>query len=194
MKRQNPTAQADNLQNQGFGPCKLSGYLLFTGFCTRRRVGVKPCLLEANTVHCGGSERSWFGTFPIFPGFSRFVRGLSGDFPDLSFSSFPRLLNSTYEEQSRKGLRHNPDLSWKKWETPRFSFSQVSRGSEKSIAAGPLSLWMCSGLDPQDEGAAYTAMSTRNSWRESECWALATHRGCEHTRYLSQQIEDHLHP
>ena len=28
-----------------------------------------------------------FGTFPIFPGFSRFVRGLSGDFPDLSFFS-----------------------------------------------------------------------------------------------------------
>ena len=29
-----------------------------------------------------------FGTFPIFPGFSRFARGWSGDFPDLSFSSF----------------------------------------------------------------------------------------------------------
>ena len=27
-------------------------------------------------------------TFPIFPGFSRFVWGLFGDFPDLSFSSF----------------------------------------------------------------------------------------------------------
>ena len=29
----------------------------FPGFCTRRRVGMKPCLLEANTVHCGGLER-----------------------------------------------------------------------------------------------------------------------------------------
>ena len=29
-----------------------------------------------------------FRTFPIFPGFSRFARGWSGDFPDLSFSSF----------------------------------------------------------------------------------------------------------
>ena len=29
-----------------------------------------------------------FGTFLIFPGFSRFVWGLFGDFPDLSFSSF----------------------------------------------------------------------------------------------------------
>ena len=28
------------------------------------------------------------GTFPICLGFSRFVRGLFGDFPDLSFSSF----------------------------------------------------------------------------------------------------------
>ena len=29
-----------------------------------------------------------FGTFPIFLGFSRFARGWSGDFPDLSFSAF----------------------------------------------------------------------------------------------------------
>ena len=29
-----------------------------------------------------------FGTFPIFPGISRFVRRLSGDFPDWPFSSF----------------------------------------------------------------------------------------------------------
>ena len=28
----------------------------FTGFCTKRRVGVKPQLLEANFVHSGGSE------------------------------------------------------------------------------------------------------------------------------------------
>ena len=29
-----------------------------------------------------------FGTFPIFPGFSRFARGRSGDFPDSSLFSF----------------------------------------------------------------------------------------------------------
>ena len=44
-------------------------------------------------------------------------------FPDF-FRDFPfplsRPINSAYEEQSRKGLRHNLDLSRKKWETPRF--------------------------------------------------------------------------
>ena len=46
----------------------------------------------------------------FFPGFSRCVRG---------FSRFPlsRPIDSTYEEQSRKGPRHNLDLSTKKWET-----------------------------------------------------------------------------
>ena len=52
------------------------------------------------------------------------------DFPDLFGDSpgiFPicplplcRPINSTNEEQSRKGPRHNPDLSRKKWETARF--------------------------------------------------------------------------
>ena len=37
-----------------------------------------------------------FGTFPIFLGFSRSARGWSGDFPDLSFSSF-----SAYQKQLR---------------------------------------------------------------------------------------------
>ena len=60
-----------------------------------------------------------FGTFPIFPGFSRFARGLSGDFPDRPFS-LSQPSESTYEEQSRKGPRHNLDLSRKKRETPRF--------------------------------------------------------------------------
>ena len=35
-----------------------------------------------------------FGTFPSFLGFSRFARGWSGDFPDLSFSSFDGLLRA----------------------------------------------------------------------------------------------------
>ena len=34
----------------------------------------------------------FFGTFPIFQGVSRFVRGLSGDFPNLSFSCFSAYL------------------------------------------------------------------------------------------------------
>ena len=55
--------------------------------------------------------------FLIFPGFSWYVRGLCGDFPDLFFP-LSRHCNSTYEKQSRKGPRHNPDLSRKKWGTP----------------------------------------------------------------------------
>ena len=67
-----------------------------------------------------------FCPFLPFLGRSRFFR----DFPDLSGDSqgispicrFPlsRPMNSAYEEQSRKGPRHNLDLSRKKWETPRF--------------------------------------------------------------------------
>ena len=55
----------------------------------------------------------FFGIFPICPGtlrgFSRFV-----------LLPLSRPINSAYEEQSRKGLRHNLDLSRKKWETSRF--------------------------------------------------------------------------
>ena len=78
----------------------------------------------------------FFCPFESFLVLSRFFR----DFPDLLGDGpgiFPirpfalsRPIQSTYEEQSRKGPRHNLDLSWKKWETPpgletpRFSFSQ----------------------------------------------------------------------
>ena len=53
------------------------------------------------------------GIFPICPGT---LRGFSPICP------FPlsRPIKSTYEEQSRKGPRHNLDLSQKKWETPGF--------------------------------------------------------------------------
>ena len=107
-------------------------------------------------VSNGGVSRSGLVTCPScfvlfcpflsFLGLSRFFR----DFPNLSRDSsgiflicpFPlsRPTNSAYEEQSRKGPRHNLDLSRKMWETPRFgnpprfSFSQ----DMKSIAAGPL--------------------------------------------------------
>ena len=67
-----------------------------------------------------------FCPFLSFLGLSRFSR----DFPDLladgpgifPICPFPlsRPIKSTYEEQSRKGPRHNLDLSRKKWETPGF--------------------------------------------------------------------------
>ena len=50
-----------------------------------------------------------FGTFPIFLGFSRDCPGI---FPICPFP-LSRPINSTYEEQSRKGPRHYPDLSRK---------------------------------------------------------------------------------
>ena len=66
-----------------------------------------------------GPFSSFLGLFPTFLEFFRFVRGLSGIF---QIGAFPlsRPINSTYEEHSQKGSRHNPDLSRKKWETPRF--------------------------------------------------------------------------
>ena len=74
-----------------------------------------------------------FCPFLSFPDFSGIFPILLGDgpgiFPDLSFSSFSAYMKSTYEEQSRKGPRHNLDLPEKSGkhpglETPRFSFSQ----------------------------------------------------------------------
>ena len=92
-------------------------------------------------VSNGGGFPIWtcpslFCPFLSFLGLSRFFR----DFPDLlgdgpgifPICPFPlsRPIKSTYEEQSRKGPRHNLDLPRKKWETPgfenpRFSFSQI---------------------------------------------------------------------
>ena len=84
------------------------------------------------------------GGFPIWTCLSFFVLfcpflsfwGFPGDFPDLlgdgpgifPICPFPlsRPIKSTYvEEQSRKGPRHNLDLSWKKWETPGFGNTPV---------------------------------------------------------------------
>ena len=72
-----------------------------------------------------------FCPFMSFLGLSRFF----WDFPDLlgdgpgifPICPFPlsRLIKSTYEEQSRKGPRHNLDLSRKKRETPRFGTPPV---------------------------------------------------------------------
>ena len=56
MKRQNPTEQADNLQNKGFGPCKVRGLPAIYRVLYQARGWGETLLLEANTVHCGGSE------------------------------------------------------------------------------------------------------------------------------------------
>ena len=67
-----------------------------------------------------------FCPFLSFLGLSRFFRvfpDLLGDGPGIfPIRPFPlsRPIKSTYEEQSRKGPRHNLDLSRKKWETPGF--------------------------------------------------------------------------
>ena len=84
----------------------------------------------------GGFSRSGLVLpFLSLLGLSRFFRdfpGLSGDSSGIFLiCPFPlsRPINGAYEEQSRKGLRHNLDLFRNKWKphrfgTPRFSFSQ----------------------------------------------------------------------
>ena len=118
---------------------------------------LSPCparpLYDSRAAKRGGFKRgfliwtcpSFFGTFPIFLGVSRFVRGWSGDFPNLSFSSF-----SAYQEHLRgtvpKGSATQSGPFPKKWETPRFanprfSFSQMtpfalqSSGNDKRPAS-----------------------------------------------------------
>ena len=95
----------------------------------------------------GGVQTGWasrsglvlpFCPFLSFLGLSRFFwdfPDLLGDGPGISpICPFPlyRPIKSTYEEHSRKGPRHNLDLSWKNGkppglESPQFSFSQLSR-------------------------------------------------------------------
>ena len=99
-------------------------------------------------VSNGGVSRSGlvlpFCPFLSFLGLSRFF----WDFPDLlgdgpgifPICPFPlsRPIKSTHEEQSRKGPRHNLDLSRKSGkhpglETPRFSFSQKKMHPEFQV-------------------------------------------------------------
>ena len=79
-----------------------------------------------------------FCPFLSFLGLSLFFwdfPGLLGDGPGIfPICPFPlsQPIKSTYKEQSRKGPRHNLDISRKKWETPsletlQFSFSQKHR-------------------------------------------------------------------
>ena len=83
---------------------------------------------------------------PLNGGVSRGGGG-GGDFPIRPFP-LSRPIKSTYKEQSRKGLRHNLDLSRKKWETPpvleppRFSFSQVNRDCQTVVR----DCWLSRGL------------------------------------------------
>ena len=73
-----------------------------------------------------GRFLSFLGLFRFFSGFSRFVgTECPGIFPICPFP-LCRRTNSTYKEQYRKGPRHNPDLSRKKWDPPRFGNPPVS--------------------------------------------------------------------
>ena len=87
---------------------------------------------QTGGVSNGGFSRSGLVLpFLSFLGLSRFFR----DFPDLLGDgpgifptrpfSLSRPIKSTYEEQSRKGPRHNLDLSRNKWETPGFGTPPV---------------------------------------------------------------------
>ena len=84
------------------------------------------------------------GGFPIWTCPSFFV--LFRDFPDFFSGIFPicpfplfRSFKSTYEEQSPKGPRHNPDLFPKNvgnppgLETPRFSFPHLKHARNKNL-------------------------------------------------------------
>ena len=96
----------------------------------RRRVNQGPL---NGGVSNGGVSRSGF-VLPFFVLFCPFL-SFPGDFPDLRgdgpgiflICPFPlsQPIKSTYEEQSRKGPRHNLDLSRKKWETPGFGNTPV---------------------------------------------------------------------
>ena len=93
------------------------------------RAAKRGCVSNGG-VSRSGLVLSFFFFFP-FLSFWDFP----GDFPDLlgdgpgifPIGPFPlsRPTKSTYEEQSRKGPRHNLDLSRKKWETPGFGNTPV---------------------------------------------------------------------
>ena len=112
---------------------------IFTHSLRRRNRGSLAIFFAEEIAHLSrAAKRGRFkrGGFPIWTcpsfvvlfcplGLSRFF----WDFPDLLGDgpgifqirpfSLSRPIKSTYEEQSRKGPRHNLDLSRKKWETPR---------------------------------------------------------------------------
>ena len=96
----------------------------------------------SSRVRTRGVSNGWFPDLELsflfvlpcpfwdFPPFFRDFPDFFGDFP-FPPSRLTNLIESTYEEQSRKGLRHNPDFSWNKvgnppsLETLRFTFPQL---------------------------------------------------------------------
>ena len=67
-----------------------------------------------------------FWDFPdFFWDFPDLLGGSPRIFPICPFPLSRPILKSAYEEQSRKGPRHNLDLSRKKWETPGFGTPPV---------------------------------------------------------------------
>ena len=79
-----------------------------------------------------------YGTFPIFPGFSRFARGWSRDLPDsslVSFSAYQEHLRGTVPKGSATQSGPFPKKGGKPpgLETPRFSLSQESGDSCESL-------------------------------------------------------------
>ena len=84
---------------------------------------------------------SFFGSFlglflglvPIFRDFPDLSGDCPGLFPICPFPlSQPSIINSTYEEQSRKGPRHDPDLSWTRFGNPPvYLLSMMCRASLK---------------------------------------------------------------
>ena len=81
-----------------------------------------------------------FGTFPIFFGIFPICPGTLRGFSRFVFFPFSRPINSAYREQSRKGLRHNLDLSRKKWETHRFANPPVQLLPILVVNASPQSI------------------------------------------------------
>ena len=150
-----------------------------------RGVAIPSRPLNGAVSNGGGSRSGRFCPFLSFLGLPRFS-GIfpicPGIFPICPFPLF-RPISSTYEEQSRKGPRHNPDLSRKKWETPpvwkppRFSFSpkkaRKSKNQErqqrpltmihsKSIAMHlpPLSRYLCESMPTCWSEVAHTDTHT----------------------------------
>ena len=105
-----------------------------------------------------GLSPDFSGIFPICS-----VDG-PGIFPICPFPLSRPILKSTYEEQSRKGPRHNLDLSRGKHpglQTPRFSFSQL----KLRVMLRPKSLAICG------RGWKATKAASIARYGKYRCWA-----------------------
>ena len=91
---------------------------------------------------------SFLGLSRFFLGFSRIARGWSGDFPDLSFSSFSAYYNkSTYEEQSPKGSATQSGPFPKKvgntrvWKPPGLASLKNCSHKKSTKIRAPAQIW-----------------------------------------------------